>query len=153
MSQEHRFCAEIYARLFPFIDRDERVVINPDGQAKLPNFLDTETPPDMCFTLKGQKKEIRLEAKVLNKKSVKLQESQKVWCRQDNHPLAPHLWIFAERHLEQCWLLEHNHISQVIRQKIGVSAPLNLWPNQTRPQGCSLEQLAMQIINWALNRN
>lgn len=152
MSQEHRFCAEVYARLFPLIDRTQRVVINPDGQAKLPSCPDGDIPPDLCFTLCGLRNEVRIEAKILrDKRDINLEASQRTWCIRDVAPVAPHLWVVADRNLGECWLFEHVDIAQRVRGKTGLSAPLNLWPGQEPPTGCSLDELALKIIAWTSN--
>ncbi|MFM7071547.1 MAG: hypothetical protein ACKO38_07115 [Planctomycetota bacterium] len=150
MSQEHRFCAEIYARLFSLIDRSKRVVVNPDGNAKLPDHSDHGTPPDMCFTLCGLNQELRVEAKIIkNKRDVSLQPSQRNWCLDTAATCVPHLWIEADRELGQCWLFTHDVIAARIRNKVSQSTPLNLWPNIEPPSGCSLDGLALKIVAWA----
>jgi hypothetical protein len=150
MSQEHRFCAEIYARLFSLIDRTRRVVVNPDGEAELPDCGEGETPPDLCFTFCGMERELRVEAKIVkNIRDVTLQPSQKLWCANLCPALAPQLWIVADRLLKQCWMFEHDAIAAKVRGRTGQSAPLNLWPNETPPVGCNLDELALKIITWA----
>lgn len=150
MSQEHRFCAEIYARLFSLINRAKRVVVNPDGQAKLPDHADPGAPPDMCFTLCGLQQELRIEAKIVkNKRDISLQTSQRTWYLDSVAKCIPHLWIVADRELLQCWLFTHNDIAARIRDKVGQSAPLNLWPNVEPPPGCSLDELALKIVAWS----
>ena len=67
MSREHRFCAEIYARLFALIDRTERIVVNPDGQAILDECPRGRLVPDLCFTLCGINKRSALRARLLRK--------------------------------------------------------------------------------------
>ena len=150
MSQEHRFCAEIYARLFSLIDRSKRVVVNPDGQAKLPDHPDPGAPPDMCFTFSGLREELRIEAKIVkNKRDIHLEDSQRTWCIDDLASCIPHLWVVADRELQQCWLFSHSDIAARVRVKTGLSTPLNLWPNIEPPTGCSLNELALKIVAWA----
>lgn len=153
MSQEQRFCAEIYARLFPLIDRSKRVVVSPDGQANLPDHTDPGVPPDICFTLFGLHQELRIEAKILkDKRDISLQPSQRTWCLDIAATCVPHLWIVADRELGQCWLFTHDDIAARIRDKVGQSTPLNLWPSIEPPSGFSLDELAIKIVAWAADR-
>ena len=148
MSQEHRFCAEIYARLFPLIDRTKRIAVNPDGNANLPGFPDGVTPPDICFTFCGTDLEIGIEAKIVDGTRVKLEKSQREWCKPECATLIPQLWIVATRTLERCWLLEHAHM--VRRAEANQGHSLNLWPSPERqPKACDIDELAMEIIAWA----
>lgn len=155
MSQEHRFCAEIYARLFPIIDQSKRIVVNPDGEANIPGWPNNlGAPPDLCFTLAGQDHELRIEAKILKQKNDKykaihLEDSQKAWCQSPTPAGAPHLWIVSTRELDECWMFTHQQIAAGIERQQGNSAPLNLWPNGNRPQGSNVTELAMQIITWS----
>lgn len=149
MSQEHRFCAEIYARLFPLIDRSRQIVISPDGQAKLPGH-DGLAPPDLCFTLCGIGQQLRIEAKIVKDvRDVTLQASQLAWCLSDDAVMKPHLWMIATRDLDRCWWFDHREIAQRVRAKSGRSTPLNLWPGINPPAGCGLDELALGIVAWA----
>ena len=78
MSQEHRFCAEIYARLFSLIDRSKRIVVNPDGQEKLPGHTDPGSPPDLCFTLCGLREELCIEANFFSVVNSHMIETSKI---------------------------------------------------------------------------
>lgn len=148
MSQEHRFCAEVYARLFPLIDRAKRIAVNPDGEANLPGF-DGATPPDLCFTFVGTDFEVRIEAKISDdERRVKLQQSQRLWCDQACTTPTPHLWIIANRTLDKCWLLEHEQV--LTRAAINNGHLVNLWPNGAgQDAACSIDEMVMEIIIWA----
>jgi hypothetical protein len=149
MSQEHRLCTEIYARLFNLIDRTKRIAISPDGVAKLPGFSGINTIPDLCFTIHGCK-EVCIEAKITTKGTrVRLLKSQRnAWFGNDPAgQLRPQLWIIADQNLAECWLLAHCHVQGRSAQNKG---PLiNLWPNDhDKPDPCTPDELAPKIIAW-----
>ena len=146
MSQEHRFCAEIYARLFNLIDPSKPIVISPDGQSK-----SVGKQPDLCFTFKGTARELRLEAKTVREKKITVQPTQWGWFNNGGaQRAAPHLWIFSDESLKNCWLVEHAAVATITGNRDCTTAkPINLWPNKKPPDSCSLDQLAMKIIKWA----
>ncbi len=66
----------------------------------------------------------------------------------------PHIWIVADRELKQCWLYPHDDVAASVRAKVGrsIPLPLNLWPHIDQPPGCSLDELALKIVAWAVSR-
>ena len=68
--QEHRFVAERYRFLAPFVDSQlNDVYLSLDGQAALQGrdqgFFEDQHVPDLWFTLIGQSKPTLIEAKIL----------------------------------------------------------------------------------------
>lgn len=150
MSQEHRFCAEIYARLFALIDKSKQIVVSPDGQATIPGCTRGHAIPDLCFTLCGLDQQLRIEAKVQEKKRIDVQSSQREqWCEGSGFTMQPHLWMVATPDLRECWLLEHGVVGKLLKAKERSSTPLNLWPDAPIPKAASLDELALLIVTWA----
>ena len=151
MSQEHRFCADVYAHLFPRIDRRKRIAVNPDGYAVIPLFKKGSPVPDLCFTLRGQYREVRIEGKLLHKDGKKVSVrpiQQKFWSQGAFCSHKPHLWIVATPDLNQCWLIDHEVIGPRLASKKGKKSPLNLWPGSPRPSGVSIQILVARIMSW-----
>ncbi len=70
MKQEHRFVADLYHYLAPFIDSSKATYVSLDGEAAKKGvteklFNDSDVP-DLWFHLVGVEKTILLEAKILN---------------------------------------------------------------------------------------
>lgn len=152
MSQEHRLCAEIYARLFNHVDQAERIAISPDGQAILLGFPRLAIP-DLCFTLIGGE-ELRIEAKLLkDQRRIEIQPNQRAdWFRVACE-VAPHYWLIATVDLTECWLLEHGVVAARMATKMGENTLLNLWPDINRPKGKSLNEIGLEILRKRLGSN
>lgn len=144
MSQEHRLCAEIYARIFDHVDQAKRIAISPDGRALLPRFPRLSVP-DLCFTLIGSE-EVRIEAKLLkDQRRIEIQPNQRADWFGVTCEVVPHYWLISTVDLTECWLLEHGDVAARIETKVGENTLLNLWPNMKRPKGKSLNEISRKI--------
>ncbi|QDU09640.1 hypothetical protein [Gimesia aquarii] len=150
MSQEHRLCAEIYARLFSHVDQSKRIAISPDGKAHLPGFPNLPIP-DLCITFKG-KAEQRIEAKLLEDelRRIKIQPNQRTHWFNADCEVTPHFWLIATTSLDQCWLLDHEFVSERMATKIGENIKLNLWPNMKPPKAKSLDEISSFILSQSI---
>ena len=81
MKQEHRFVAELYSLLRPFIDPSTPLFLSLDGEAAkkgvtLGLFVDSDVP-DLWFTIIGNNRPTTLEAKVIgDDRRMKLNNTQ-----------------------------------------------------------------------------
>jgi hypothetical protein len=91
---------------------------------------------------------VRIEAKIADGTSVKLEKSQRLWCQPNCGTPIPQLWMIATRTLDKCWLLEHADV--VSRAEVNTGHFLNLWPHgKGQPDACNIDELVMEIITWA----
>lgn len=103
MKQEHRFVAELYRYLAPFVDTTHDVFLSLDGSATLRGvgagvFTDTDVP-DIWLRFIGNNSNTLLEAKVLNdNNTVTLTQGQlQSWRTGGNGAYIPNAWVAASR--------------------------------------------------------
>lgn len=154
MRQEHRFCAEVYHRLHGQIDHDKRVLFCLDGaaarEAAKSGDVECATMPDLCFTFVGAPGEIRIEAKIVKRRRVKLGADQrKAWCRGGSGKAVPHLWIGADEALTQFWLWDHEGFCAKIAQHTTSKGPILVFGDGSGPDHCAIDKLVERIVAWA----
>jgi hypothetical protein len=155
MRQEHRFCAEVYHQLHGLIDHSRRVLFCLDGaaarEAAKTGQVECATMPDLCFTYSGAVSEIRIEAKIIERRRVKLGADQRTaWCRGGTGMAVPHLWIGADEALSRFWLWDHEgpFCAKIERHRAS-KGPILVFPDGTAPDHCTLKELVERIIAWA----
>lgn len=154
MRQEHRFCAEVYHRLHGLIDHNRRVLFCLDGaaarQAVKLGEVECATMPDLCFTFTGAMPEIRIEAKIVHRRRVKLVADQRLaWCRGGTGKAVPHLWIGADELLSCFWVWDHEGFSAKIEEHQNSKGPILVFPARTAPDPCAINELVERIVAWA----
>lgn len=154
MRQEHLFCAEVYHLLYDLIDHSKRKLFCLDGgaakQAALNGEIECETMPDFCFTFAGADRELRIEAKILDRRKIKLSRNERTaWCRNGSGRLPPHLWIAADTSLEQCWMWEHETFCHKLELHRTSKGPVLVFPAKQFPPGCDIDGLIDRITEWA----
>ena len=154
MRQEHLFCAEVYHRLHDLIDHRKRVLFCLDGAAakeaaKL-KHVECATFPDLCFTFAGSQSEIRIEAKIIKKRRVKVGRDQRLaWCAGGTGLAIPHLWIAADESLAEFWLWDHQPFSVKLAQHVTSTGPVLVFTNGEEPVPSDLDELVTKIVAWA----
>ena len=154
MRQEHLFCAEVFHRLYDRIDHTKRKLFCLDGsaakQAAFKSEIECETIPDFCFSFVGADREIRLEAKILEHRRIKLSPNERtVWCRNGTGRLLPNLWIAADHALQKCWMWEHEVFCDKLQLHRTNKGPVLVYPANQFPIGCSIDELVNRIVQWA----
>ena len=119
MKQEHRLVAETYRFLAPFINAKKDIYLSLDGQAAKTaaakgRFLD-QSIPDLWFTLIGDSKPLRLEAKILDKGRVLLMLSQiQAWHSTGSGSHKPDAWIAANRDFDEFYFWTHQQLLKLL---------------------------------------
>ena len=99
MKQEHRFVAELYRYLSPFVDSNEDIYLSLDGEAAKKGvsqkYFEDADVPDLWFTLIGHSSETLIEAKSLySANSIKLGQGQlTAWKTGGAGKHKPSAWI------------------------------------------------------------
>lgn len=112
MKQEQRLVAELYRYLAPFIDTTQEIYLSLDGQAartavRAGRFADPDIP-DLWFTLLGNAAPTRIEAKVLDKGSALLMQSQVLAWRTDGcGAYKPEAWVATNRKFSEFYYWPH----------------------------------------------
>lgn len=156
MRQEHRFCAEVYHRLHGQIDQKRRVLFCLDGaaarEAAKTGEVECPTMPDLCFTFLGAEAELRIEAKIIERRRVKLGADQRTAWWTDGTGLAmPHLWIAADESLSCFWMWEHEGFAHKIGIHRESKGPVLVFPAKTLPDHCGIDTLVERLVDWATN--
>src|SRR4051794_15694829 len=99
MRQEHRFVAELYRYLAPFIDTSADVYLSLDGIAARRGVsskkFDDADVPDLWFTLVGHTQPVLLEAKIVDdKRRVTVNRNQLMaWRSNGRGGHRPTAWV------------------------------------------------------------
>lgn len=154
MRQEHRFCADVYHKLHGLIDHNRRVLFCLDGaaarEAAKSGEVECPTMPDLCFTFAGAEQEIRIEAKIVERRRVKLGADQRsAWWRSGTGMAMPHLWIGADEALSCFWMWDHEGFCDKIGQHRSSKGPVLVFPVDAMPDHCGIDDLVRRIIAWA----
>lgn len=154
MRQEHRFCAEVYHRLHSLMDHEKRVLFCLDGaaakEAAKVGEVECATMPDLCFTFVGAAREIRIEAKIMERRRVQLGFDQRTaWSSGGTGKAPPHLWISADESLTQFWLWDHEGFCTKIAQHASSKGPILVFGEGTVPDRCAIDELVNRLIVWA----
>jgi hypothetical protein len=113
MRQEHRFVADLYRYLAPFIDPDKPIYLSLDGEAAKKGVrekvFDDGDVPDLWFTLVGNPTETLLEAKTLSETNrITLGGRQlAAWRSSGEGKHRPWAWVAASIDLRQLYFWEH----------------------------------------------
>jgi hypothetical protein len=113
MRQEHRFVADLYRYLAPFIDPYKPIYLSLDGEAAKKGvkeeFFEDRDVPDLWFTLLGNQTETLLEAKTLfSPNSIKLGQRQlTAWRSNGPGKHRPWAWVAASSDLKQLSFWRH----------------------------------------------
>lgn len=153
MRQEHRFVADLYRYLAPFIDASRKLFLSLDGIAARRgvsdgHFTDPDVP-DLWFYLAGSPSLTLLEAKVLGDDGrVLVGRGQLTAWRSNGHgDHKPTAWVGADESLSQFWYWTHAEFcqerldaSRSNREYISFSPPTAHW---TFPD---IQQLALHVL-------
>lgn len=154
MKQEHRFVAELYRYLAPFVDSSRRVFVCLDGEAARTGHevgdLEDDHVPDLCLTLVGCNKELLLEAKILNPDgTVTLSRGQlAAWRMDGTGKLKPHGWVAAREDLKEFTYWSHEAFLPILDEcRSGSPYPRIKVPNcPSRLFFEDIRELALHII-------
>lgn len=152
MKQEHRFVAELYRYLSPFIDSNKPIYLSLDGiaaskgvQEKL--FKDADVP-DLWFYLIGASTVTQIEAKVVDHRGrVTLGQRQlNAWRTGGRGKHKPSAWIATDINFKLFYYWEHNHFLPALdacrskQQYVHLRAPTNVF-------SCNdIRKLALRIL-------
>lgn len=112
MKQENRFVAQLFHYLAPFVDMERELFICVDGAAAKRHsgregapLLDPDVP-DLWLAFCGQKRHTGIEAKILEKNSISVRQSQlRAWRSNGTGAYRPRYWVASNRALSEflCW--------------------------------------------------
>ena len=114
MKQEHRFVADLYRYLAPFITDEKPFYLSLDGEAakkgvKEGLFKDADIP-DLWFTLLSEESPILIEAKILaTNSSIRVNKRQlEAWRTTGKGNHKPYAWVAAKSDLNEFYYWPHN---------------------------------------------
>jgi hypothetical protein len=115
MKQEHRFVAELFGYLKPFVATDHPVFISLDGEAAKKGvrsgLFDDADVPDLWFTIVGCANPTLIEAKIIGgNRRMQLGRTQlHRWRTGGGSAHAPHGWVAANEELNQFLYWSHDN--------------------------------------------
>lgn len=114
MKQEHRFVADLYRYLAPFIDPDKAIFVSLDGEAAKKGvsekkFIDSDVP-DLWFHFVGRASAVLLEAKILNvNDTITVTRGQITgWRSAGAGQHKPSAWIASDQDLKKFYFWSHS---------------------------------------------
>lgn len=154
MREEHRFCAEVYHRLHGLIDHSRRVLFCLDGsaakEAAKAGEVECATMPDLCFCFSGSTTEMRIEAKIIEKRRVKLGIDQRNAWRHGGTGLAmPHIWIASNTTMSLFWMWSHETFCTKIAQHQNSTGPILVFQKDCEQDNFTIDELVERIVAWA----
>jgi hypothetical protein len=156
MKQEHRLVAEIYRFVAPFIDTNKEIYLSLDGQAAKTavgagRFADPDIP-DLWFTMIGAIKPTRIEAKILDKGSVLLMQSQILaWRSIGSGSYKPAAWVAANRDFSEFYYWTHDSFLPSIDRCGAARKTHTLAAPNDRLVFRSVAELALHILRMEPN--
>lgn len=155
MKQEHRFVAELYRYLAPFVDTTHDIFLSLDGIAAMGGvdsgvFADVAVP-DIWVRFVGKNSTTLLEAKVLNdNKTVTLVRGQlAAWRSNGNGKHAPAAWVATDRTINNFYYWTHaNFLANLNRSRSQGRYPKIRIPD-TVNHFTDIRELALHILNVA----
>ena len=153
MKQEHRFVADLYRYLSPFIDTSKELYLSLDGIAARrgvadKTFADADVP-DLWFTIAGTARLILLEAKVLNRnRTVTVNRGQlSAWRTRGAGQHKPTAWVAADETLQTFYYWNHADFLPRLDRTTATSR----YPKLRMPDNCiefsEVRQLALQVLS------
>src|SRR5438270_2454272 len=113
MKQEHRFVADLYRYLAPFVDREKTIYVSLDGEAAKKGvseklFNDSDVP-DLWFHFVGCGSTVLLEAKILNiNGAITIGRGQMTaWKSNGCGQHKPSGWVAADQKLKKFYYWPH----------------------------------------------
>ena len=119
ISQEHRFVAEVYRFLAPFVDTTSEIYLSLDGIAaeggrKQGKFEDARVP-DLWFTIIGASAPTLIEAKVAKNDVVTLGQSQlAAWKKSGSGKHIPEAWIAVDKGFKTFFYWDHESFEDIL---------------------------------------
>ncbi len=155
MKQEHRFVAELYRYLAPFVDTDHDVFLSLDGIAARSGvnagvFIDPDVP-DIWVRFVGSQSHTLLEAKVLNDNhTVTLVQGQLVaWRSNGNGSHRPSAWVATNRQFTLFYYWEHIAFAQNLDRSRSQGDYPRIRIPDNRSEFDDLRQLALHVLRVA----
>jgi hypothetical protein len=155
MKQENRFVAQLFHYLAPFVDMERPLFICVDGAAASKHasgedarLIDANVP-DLWLAFCGHSEHTGIEAKVLDKGSISIRQSQLVaWRSGGTGAYVPRFWVTTDRDIKefQCWK-QASMLPRLDSTKStvdNVSLSLSQYPPEHRSK--SIAELALYIL-------
>jgi hypothetical protein len=158
MKQEHRLVAEIYRFVAPFIDTTKEIYLSLDGQAAKTavgtgRFIDPDIP-DLWFTLVGFGEPTRIEAKILDKGSAQLMQSQILaWRSSGPGSYKPASWVAANREFTEFYYWSHSSFVPSLDRCAAARKTHKLAAPKDRLAFSSIPELALHILRMGPNNS
>jgi hypothetical protein len=113
MRQEHRFVADLYRYISPFIDTAKPIYLSLDGEAAKKGVsekhFDDAGVPDMWFTLIGATGSTLVEAKIVEGGKITIGQSQlSAWRSAGHGRHKPSAWVAANDSLDKFYYWRHD---------------------------------------------
>ena len=152
MKQEHKFVAELFSYLRPFVATTSPVFISLDGEAakkgvKLGHFCAPDVP-DLWFTLVGCETPTLIEAKIFGgNRRMQLGRTQlHRWRTGGTSAHAPHGWVAANEELDQFLYWSH----ESFLPKLDASKSTTRYASIGIPEDAivfsSIQELALHVL-------
>ena len=154
MKQEHKFVAELYRYLAPFIDTNEHLFISLDGQAAIGGvggvFTDA-TIPDLWFTFIGKNIPVLIEAKTIDTDGrMLLMKSQlEAWRSNGVGAHKPEYWVAVNREFNVFYFWEQEEFLYRLDNSRANTKTLTLLPPDNRIEFNNVSELALHILKQA----
>lgn len=156
MKQEHRFVAELYRFLAPFIDTTKDIFISLDGQAAstaaTAGLFSDAAIPDLWCTLQGAKTSTLIEAKVVEDetKALLVMQSQLIAWRTDGcGAYKPKYWVAANRSFNKFYFWKHEDFLINLDKSVAKTNTLTLRPPTEQKEFLSIPELALHVLREA----
>ena len=159
MKQEHRFVAELYSLLKPFIDVSQPLFLSLDGEAAkkgvTEEIFEDSHVPDLWFTICGNERPTTLEAKIVgdNKRITLTQNQISQWRSCGNSAHKPDGWVVVNI---ECSLFYHWEHAEFL-PTLDACESTQRYPKLRIPENVnqfdSVEQLAMWVLRTHTKRS
>ena len=117
MKDENKVVAELYARLWPWLDhaKPARLMFDDGGKGAVAH-------PDMCVHFDGSNKSLRMEFKIVNcdgsnKHCIEPSVKQLLTWADETSELRPHLWIAKLEDSEKYFIWTHEDFAAAFMKR------------------------------------
>jgi hypothetical protein len=152
MKQEHRFVADIYHYLVPFMDTRRPIYVSLDGEAAERGvrerlFVDRYVP-DLWFFFPGSSEPVLVEAKIMNPDgSITINQGQLcAWRKKGKGEHKPIAWVASNEDLSEFYYWSHaDFLEKLDRYKSRLEYP-RIWPPKNGYSFADVRGLALHIL-------
>jgi hypothetical protein len=152
MKQEHRFVADLYHYLVPFMNTRRPIYVSLDGEAAKRGvceglFSDSHVP-DLWFYFSRSSEPVLVEAKIMNPDgSITINRGQLcAWRKKGKGKHKPIAWVASNGDLSEFYYWSHaDFLEKLGRCKSGSKYP-RIWPPKNGCSFADVRGLALHIL-------